>query len=172
MSPGNARSTWRGQASHAAKISRWVCTAALGLPVVPEVKAIMATSSAAVEQAANSPFLRAARCANPAGSSITLNGTMVCSTACCCCAAASSSRSLASHRATVGRALSIISPSSLARSSGIVATAINPAFTTASHASAMPIELPPRSSTRLPGMSFKSSVSTCAMRLTRSCTSA
>ena len=45
----------------------------------------------------------------------------------------------------------MISLSSLARSSGMVATATAPACTTASQASAMPMELPPRSSTRLPG---------------------
>jgi hypothetical protein len=51
MSSGVARSTWRGQHSQAASTSRWVCMAALGLPVVPEVKAISAMSSAAVGQA-------------------------------------------------------------------------------------------------------------------------
>jgi hypothetical protein len=60
---------------------------------------------------------------------------------------------LASHMAATGCALSMMSPSSVARSSGMVATATSPALTTASQASAMPIELPPRSSTRLPGTS-------------------
>jgi hypothetical protein len=55
MSSGVARSTWRGQVSQAASTSRWVCTAALGLPVVPEVKAISAMSSAAVGQALKRP---------------------------------------------------------------------------------------------------------------------
>ena len=46
-----AFSTWRGQVSQAASTSRCMCTAALGLPVVPEVKASMAMSVAAVGQA-------------------------------------------------------------------------------------------------------------------------
>ena len=58
--------------------------------------------------------------------------------------------------AATGCALSITLLNSVARSSGMVATAISPALTTASHDSAMPIELPPRSSTRLPGSSFSS----------------
>jgi hypothetical protein len=62
----------------------------------------------------------------------------------------------------------MMSPSSLARSSGIVATATSPARTTASQASAMPIELPPRSSTRLPGTRPRSCTSTWWMARTRS----
>ena len=50
MSSGRAFKTWRGQVSQAASTSRWVCTAALGWPVVPEVKAIRATSSASTSQ--------------------------------------------------------------------------------------------------------------------------
>ena len=50
MSSGVARSTWRGQVSQAANTSRWVWTAAFGLPVVPEVKASSAMSSALVGQ--------------------------------------------------------------------------------------------------------------------------
>ncbi len=38
----------RGKQSHIAITSRWKCMVPLGLPVVPEVKAINATSSAAV----------------------------------------------------------------------------------------------------------------------------
>ena len=68
MSSGVAWSTWRGQASQAASTSRWVCTAALGVPVVPEVKAIIAMSSAEVRQGANWPSLagRTARRSEPA----------------------------------------------------------------------------------------------------------
>jgi hypothetical protein len=68
--------------------------------------------------------------------------------------------------ASAGRDLSMILSSSTARSSGMVATAIRPALTTPSQASAMPMELPPRSSTRLPGSSLKSLISISAMRLT------
>ena len=60
MSSVRARSTWRGQVSQAASTSRWVCTAAFGLPVVPEVKAKRATSVAAVAHAAKRLGLRAA----------------------------------------------------------------------------------------------------------------
>ena len=168
MSSGVARSTWRGQVSHEASTSRWVCTAALGLPVVPEVKAIMAMSSAAVGQAAKPPSFCAARTASEPGSCPALNATTVASTGRSCRASSSSSSSLASHSATVGCALSMMSPSSRARSSGMVATAISPALTTASQASARPIELPPRSSTRLPGTRPRSSTSTRQMRSTRS----
>ena len=56
--------------------------------------------------------------------------------------------------AATGCALSITLLNSVARSSGMVATAIRPALTTPSQASAMPMELPPRSSTRLPGSSL------------------
>ena len=61
MSSGVARSTWRGQASQAASTSRCVWTTALGLPVVPEVKASSAMSSAAVGQAVKSAGCAAAR---------------------------------------------------------------------------------------------------------------
>jgi hypothetical protein len=68
MSSGVALSTWRGQASQAASTSRWVWTAALGLPVVPEVNAISAMSSAAVGQAVKRPSFCAARTASEPGS--------------------------------------------------------------------------------------------------------
>ena len=56
-----ARSTWRGQPLHMAITSRCEVTGALGLPVVPEVKASSAMSSAAVGQASKWPGLAAAR---------------------------------------------------------------------------------------------------------------
>ena len=59
----------------------------------------------------------------------------------------------------------MIALSSVARSSGMVATAISPLCTTASQASAIAIELPPRSSTRLPGCR-PICTSTFAMRFT------
>ena len=40
--------TERGKQSHMAITSRWKCTVPFGLPVVPEVKAMSAGSSAAV----------------------------------------------------------------------------------------------------------------------------
>ena len=168
MSCGVARSTWRGQASQALKMSRWLWAAALGVPVVPEVKASMAMSSAWVGQALNWPSWAAARTANDPGASIRLKGTMVASTGCCCWANSNSCSNVASHKATLGWALAMISLNSLARSKGMVATATKPALTTPIQAKAKPTELPPRSSTRLPGTRPKSCTSTWAMRSTRS----
>src|SRR5258708_33244085 len=54
----------RGKQSHMAITSRWKCTVPLGLPVVPEVKAINATSSAAVSAFAKLPGFRAASAAS------------------------------------------------------------------------------------------------------------
>ncbi|MCY1555116.1 hypothetical protein D9M68_917480 [compost metagenome] len=81
-------------------------------------------------------------------------------------AALSSSCSFTSHSAAEGLDLSMMDWSSVARSSGMVATAINPLCTTANQASAIATELPPRSSTRLPGTRPMSRVSTLAMRFT------
>ncbi|MCY1517136.1 hypothetical protein D9M68_518050 [compost metagenome] len=166
MSSLRARSTWRGQVWHMATTSRCVVTGALGLPVVPEVNASSAMSSAAVGQAENTPLLAAARADSESGASGRLKAITVASTGCACCAATSSSSRRPSHSAATGCDFSMISPSSLARSSGMVATAISPALTTASHESAIHTELPPRSSTRLPGTSPRSSTSTWAMRFT------
>ena len=156
---------WRGQVSHIASTSRCVVAGALGLPVVPEVKASSAMSSAAVGQAAKTPLFTAAIASSASGAS-DLKASTRRSTGFACWEINISSMSFASHSATTGLDFSTMSFSSRARSKGIVATAISPAFTTASHASAIGIELPPRSSTRLPGTSPRSSVSTCAMRFT------
>ena len=63
-------------------------------------------------------------------------------------------------------------PNSLARSSGIVATAIAPAFITANQHAAICGVLAPRSSTRLPGTTPSSFTSTWAMRFACDCSSA
>ncbi len=63
---------------------------------------------------------------------------------------------------------STISVSSLARSSGIVPTAMPPAFSTANQHAACSGVFGERSSTRLPGTRPRSSTSTRAMRLARS----
>jgi len=47
-SSADARSTFLPNVSHVAAMSRWKCIAAFGLPVVPDVNAIIATSSACV----------------------------------------------------------------------------------------------------------------------------
>ena len=163
MSSGVACSTWRGQASQAASTSRCVCTTALGLPVVPEVKAIRAMSSPAVGQGANGPVWAAAKLASVTCPGAPLSNTMRCSPGCWACASCNSSTKLAAHKATLGCAFSMISPSSLERNMGMLATATRPAFTAASQASTMSIELPPRSNTRLPGTKPRSPVSTCAI---------
>ncbi|MNN54111.1 hypothetical protein D3C81_1689060 [compost metagenome] len=62
--------------------------------------------------------------------------------------------------------------SSFARSSGMVGTAISPAFSVASQQAAIIRLFGPRSSTRLPGTSAISSTSTWAMRLTSAASSA
>ncbi len=50
-------------------MSRWKCMATLGWPVVPEVDASMATSSAAVSTGVNAPSLAAQRAARSSGPS-------------------------------------------------------------------------------------------------------
>jgi hypothetical protein len=97
---GRGRSTCRGQASQAASTSRWVCTAALGLPVVPEVKASSAMSSARWGRAAKSPsFAPTAPPASRARSG-RLKGTMARSTGRLSQASRNSSSSLPSHSAS------------------------------------------------------------------------
>ena len=59
-SSGTGFSTCPENVSAAASRSRWKCMAAFGLPVVPDVNAIMATSSAAVCTEANSAGFPAA----------------------------------------------------------------------------------------------------------------
>ncbi len=66
-SAGTGFSTRAENVSAAAIRSRWKCMAALGRPVVPEVKAIIATSSAAVWTVAKSAGLAAAAAVRSAG---------------------------------------------------------------------------------------------------------
>ena len=68
-------------------------------------------------------------------------------------------------------ALSTILPSSPARSSGMVLTATAPALVTASQAATIAGLLPERSSTRLPGLTPKSSTSAWARRFDQSVSS-
>ena len=56
-----ARSTCGGQQAAAAITSRWKCSVPFGTPVVPEVKAISATSSLAVATVSKCAGLAAAR---------------------------------------------------------------------------------------------------------------
>ena len=59
----------REKVSAVASTSRWKCMVTLGCPVVPEVEASMATSSAAVSTAVNVPFLAAQRALRSPGPS-------------------------------------------------------------------------------------------------------
>ena len=81
----------------------------------------------------------------------------------------SPSASKLSHSAALTWALSMMVANSPARSSGMVGTATSPLLNVANKHAAIIGLLPPRSSTRLPGTSPMSCVSTCAMRLTWSC---
>ena len=85
--------------------------------------------------------------------------------------ATSSSAMRLSHSARLTWALSTILASSPARSSGMVLTATAPALVTASHAATMAGLLPDRSSTRLPGLTPKSSTSAWASRFDQSASS-
>ena len=87
-------------------------------------------------------------------------------------ALSSSARSAASQSAIVTWALAMICTSSLARSIGIVATAMPPAFITANQQATSIGLLAARSSTRLPGTRPHSSTSTWAMRSAWRCSSA
>ena len=142
--------------------------AALGRPVVPDVNAIMATSSAAVATAAKSPGFPAARWARSSGPSPP-NVTMP---------QAGHARvgqlpvNRWSHRASRGCATWQMVVSSLARSSDMVATATPPALSTPSQHAASQGLFGPRSSTRLPGTRPRSSVSTRATWLEMRRTSA
>ena len=124
--------TARANVSQLASRSRWKCTQPLGAPVVPEVKAMIATSSAAVSTGSKVPRV--------GSSSITRTSSRPTSPA----------RSRAAS-ATVTRALVVTFSISRARSSGIVATATPPASRMPSqHAIASGV-LGACSSTRCPG---------------------
>ena len=60
----------RGNASHIAITSRWKCMQPFGCPVVPEVKAISATSSSAVSAFANCGRLALERRLERAGAAV------------------------------------------------------------------------------------------------------
>ena len=153
-----------GNVSQIASTSRWKCIVPFGRPVVPDVNAIMHTSSDAVSASANATGLRADSAASPVPRSSCEN-TTVPSVGQAGSAFCSSSLRRRSQTACVIRAAWMTSVSSFARSSGIVVTTTQPAFTTASQHAAMTSLLKPRSRTRLPGISPRSSRSTLAMRL-------
>ena len=145
-----ARKTCRGQAWQADQTSKCEWQTALGTPVVPEVKASKAMSSPVAGQAAAAVEKPADKDSTLSAALSELKSKTVCKSGCCSWASSNSADNEASHQAIEGRALVMMSPNSLARSKGMVGTAISPALTTASQASAKPMLLWPRSSTRLP----------------------
>ena len=153
----------RGKASHIATTSRWKCIVPLGLPVVPEVKAMSAVSSAAVSTLANTCGARAAIRSRDPGASSYQQATLF-SVGQAARAASSSGASRLSQSACVTSALLMMSVSSFARSSGIVATHTPPAFITANQQAAIIGLFGPRSSTRFPGFRPMSRTSTLATR--------
>ena len=174
-----ARSTCGGQQALAASTSRWKCIAALGCPVVPEVKAIRQTSVAAVSTAVKPSgwaAMAASSEAPQAAPGPCVPGPWKCITRCSVVhsarARSSSSASRASHSAWEICALSTMVTSSRARSKGIVPTAMPPALNTARKQAASIGLLAPRSRTRLPVTRPKSCTSTRAMRSTCRCSSA
>src|SRR5205085_2824838 len=131
-----AFSTYLGKQSAAARTSRCVCIVPLGWPVLPEVKASMATSSHELSQFLNSPGLVAMRASSESGES-ELNKTIRAfgraePSACLANASSQSPAYRASQRASVICPLSATDTSSRQRKSQGVVTATPPAFTTAS----------------------------------------
>ena len=168
-SSGCGSRMWAAKVSQVARRSRWRCTQPFGSPVVPEVKAISATSSAYVSTASKPAGLAAARSSSsPPGPKASSSR----STGCSACAATASPATRASASPWETSALAITLPSSLARSSGIVATTTPPARRIPNQQATSSGVLGPCSRTRLPGTSPMSSTSTPAMRSARSRSSA
>ena len=159
-----ARSIEGGQHSHAAIRSRWKCIVPLGLPVVPEVNAISAVSSAMVSTAAKRAGLETIRASSPSPAGPLKRATCA-SVRHCARARSSSVASRASHSACEISPLMMISVSSFARRSGIVPTAMPPALSTARKHAAYIGLFGARNSTRFPGTTPRSSTSTRAIRL-------
>ncbi len=177
-SSGRGPSTCAEKVSAMASTSRWKCMQPLGRPVVPEVNAISATSSAAVSAAGNGvpgaapvrvppsaparvpPSARADRSsgASPPYVAIRSPGTS---------ALARSSTARTSHSACRTRAISQIARNSCGRCWASTVTATAPAFSTASQQAASQGVVGPRSSTRLPGTTPRSPVRRWARRSTR-----
>ena len=138
----------------------------LGWPVVPEVKAISAISSAAVSTLAKPAGFAAIAASSVAPSPPVPSGVKYLTSLSrgdslwVCWASSARARS---HRQWSMRAFSTMKESSRARSSGMVATQTPPALRIASQAAAIIGLLGPRSSTRLPGTRPISSTSTRAI---------
>lgn len=167
------RSSERGLSTCAEKVSaiastsRWKCMHPLGRPVVPDVNAISATSSAAVSTArygvgdTASDAVRLCRSSGASPPYVVIRRPAI-------SALARSSTARTSHSACRTRAISQIARSSCGRCWASTVTATAPAFSTASQHAASHGPVGPRSSTRLPGTTPRSPVSTWAIRSTRS----
>ena len=68
-SSGASRRAWRPNVLSIDRMSRWKCIVIFGTPVLPDVGASSATSSAAVATLVNSPDLAAARAVRSSGAS-------------------------------------------------------------------------------------------------------
>ena len=138
--------------SHVASRSRWRCTQPFGSPVVPEVKAMIATSSAPVGTASkpsaggndSRPYSRTARSTAPPPPRADLARDRASTSACETCA------------------LAITFVSSPARRSGIVATTMPPASRIPNQPAISSGEFGPCRRTRLPGHEPLSSTSAAA----------
>jgi hypothetical protein len=158
----------RGKQSQIAITSRWKCMVPLGLPVVPEVKAISTVWSREVSRFSKSaglPAMRSSSSAPAPGSPEPLKVQTRRQTGAMATAAAMSSASRSSHSASPISALSRMVAISWPRSSGMVATTMPPALAMANQQAMNMGLLAARISTRLPGKRPKSSVRTRAMRL-------
>src|SRR5712664_1344838 len=140
----------RGKQSHIAITSRWKCIVPFGLPVVPEVKAISATSSAAVGTLVKLSGCLSERVSSESGASSYQNFTF-CRLGHRGNAVLSSPSRCLSHSACEISALVTISVSSFARNSGIVATQTPHAFITANQHAAIIGLFGPRSEERRVG---------------------
>ena len=162
------RSTCRGNRSHIATMSRWKCIVPFGVPVVPEVNAISATSSCAVSQAAKRVGISVRWVSSASGAPLPSLKNIACfSDGVSRISVSSSLRSAMSHRAAATFALATTGARSFARSSGIVGTATSPALIVASRQAAIIGLFVPRSSTRLPGTRPMRSRNACAIWFTR-----
>jgi hypothetical protein len=127
---------------------------------------------AAVSTLANGASWRAMRASRPSAADASPKQTIRARLGDQPAAASSSPRSAASQRAIVTWPRSMIWPSSLARSIGIVPTAMPPAFIAANQQATSIGLLTARSSTRLPGTRPHSATRTWAMRSACRCSSA
>ena len=170
-SSGIGRRMCGGQQAQIAITSRWKCIVPFGWPVVPDVNAMMQVSSADVSTFTNSDdSCVIARSSDP--SAIVLKHETRTGKDDRASAIFSSSARAKSHSACDTCALSMTFCSSTARSNGMVATAMPPAFITPNHAATIIGLFGARSSTRLPGTRPICCTSTFATRFAWRCNSA